>query len=475
MKRLWVRLSIAFGIVIFIGILMVTVPALAISQDGVFRSFIIRRYTQSNGLLERLTTYYAENGSWAGVDGLLNAEDTLLPRGPNGNTFGLVFADEGGRVLYDPHTQTVGEQMGVIARAEALPVTLEGRTLGYLLLVLLQRGDVPENVPEDVQSVIVVEVIRTIVVISSVGGFISIFVAVIVSRWLTLPLAELAKTTRSFGPNNLSVRAQVRGSTEIAAVAMAFNETADALERAERLRRKLVADIAHEFRTPLTVLEANLQAILDGVYPLDISEIERLQDQTALLHRLIDDLRELALAESGQLRLTLDAVDIDALVRSEVDHFSAMAETHGVRLDYGGTATPLIIDADRSRLMQVLNNLLHNALSHTPAGGRITLAVQQEQDYVRIDVRDTGAGIPPQELNYIFERFYRVDSSRSRSTGGAGLGLAIVRALVQMHHGNVSVSSTGVVGEGAVFTVRLPILENHASPLSQSARVVQQS
>lgn len=469
MRRLWVRLSIAFGVVTLVGVLMVLLPAWIVSQDGSLRDYLSRRYLETSGLIERLQSSYRQHGGWADVERLLSAEDVVLPGTPGSSDYGLIFADASGLILFDARSNIAGTYLEPEALASGLVVMLDGQPRGYLLLRRLQTGSYTGGLPQDFQSVVIREVLRILIIVLSAGGLVSILVGIGASHWLTRPLAELARTTRAFGPHNLSVRAPVRGSTEVAAVAQAFNETADALERAEILRRKLVTDIAHEFRTPLTVLEANLQAMLDGIYPLNRNEIERLQEQTSLLHRLIDDLRELVLAESGQLRLALDQVDVNTLVRSQVDHFSAIAEAQGITLRNISPAIPLKVVADRSRLMQVCNNLLHNALVHTPAQGCITVSTWRAADDACIEVRDTGAGIPAEQLGYIFERFYRVDDSRSRTTGGAGLGLAIVKVLVEMHNGSVSVSSTGKHGEGTAFLVRLPLVMQAAGEPLQPA------
>jgi two-component system OmpR family sensor kinase len=232
------------------------------------------------------------------------------------------------------------------------------------------------------------------------------------------------------------------------------------LEQAETLRRNLVADVAHELRTPLSVLQGNLRAILDDVYPLDKSEVARLYDQTRLLGRLVNDLRELAKAEAGQLELNLQPIDLAKLVADTVATFAPVAEAEDVTLSthIPGDLPP--VPADSARIVQVLHNLLANALRHTPAGGTISLRAgfdAGEYGRVWLAVQDTGEGIPPEHLSHVFDRFYRADPARSRSAGGAGLGLAIVRAIVESHGGQVSVASDGVPGGGSTFTVRLPI------------------
>ncbi len=238
---------------------------------------------------------------------------------------------------------------------------------------------------------------------------------------------------------------------------------AAALEQAETLRRNLVADVAHELRTPLSVLQGNLRAILDDVYPLNKTEVARLYDQTRLLSRLVNDLHELAQAEARQLLLNPQPTDLADLVHSTVTTFAPVAETRGVTLEAQVPPDLPSVLADSARLAQVLHNLLANALYHTSAGGTIWLragcdaAGTGQPAHLWLAVQDSGEGIPPEHLPHVFERFYRADPARSRTTGGAGLGLAIVRAIVEAHGGQISAASDGMPGHGSTFTVRLPL------------------
>jgi signal transduction histidine kinase len=302
-------------------------------------------------------------------------------------------------------------------------------------------------------------------VVAIIGSLLGIMFGVLMSHSFTSPLRRLAETARAIGAHNLNQRVEVSGSAEVRELAQAFNEMAAALEQAETLRRNMIADVAHELRTPLSVLQGNLRAILDDVYPLDKTEVANLYDQTRLLSRLVSDLHELAQAEAGQLQLRLQPTDVVGLVHKAAAAFGPVAEARGVTLTYQTPPDLPSVQADSARLTEVLHNLLTNALHFTPAGGTISLSAGQngklngQPASLWLAVQDTGEGILPEHLPRVFDRFYRADPARSRATGGSGLGLAIARAIVEAHGGEMSVASEGVPGSGSVFTIHLPLEE----------------
>jgi signal transduction histidine kinase len=256
---------------------------------------------------------------------------------------------------------------------------------------------------------------------------------------------------------NLSARVPAHGPGEFSRLADSFNHMAEELERGDRQRRKLTADVAHELRTPIHVIQGNLEGILDGVYEPTEGHISATLDETRALSRLVDDLRTLSLAESGQLPLVWEPVDVAELLADVSTSFSGQAEAAGIDLRVEIDEDPALPDitADAGRLDQVLSNLMANALRHTPSGGTISLRGERAGDGVCITVRDTGEGIPPEDLPYIFDRFWRGDRSRSHTGGaGSGLGLAIARQLVQAHGGHIGVESQP--GQGTTFTIELP-------------------
>lgn len=282
-----------------------------------------------------------------------------------------------------------------------------------------------------------------------------------VFRGYALPLAELIDAAAAVADGDLSVRVAARGSPDFQRLADSFNHMIEELARSDQQRRNLTADVAHELRTPLHIIRGNLEGVLDGVYAPTPEHIEATLQETRALARLVDDLRTLSLAEAGELPLECEPVDVGDLLADVVTSFSAQAETAGIDLsaavengDSAGTA--LAMQADAGRLDQVLSNLVGNALRHTRAGGQIRLTACREADRVRLRVADTGEGIAPEDLPFVFDRFWRADRARTHSSGASsGLGLAIAAQLVRAHGGTISVQSE--VGVGTVFVLDLPL------------------
>lgn len=276
-------------------------------------------------------------------------------------------------------------------------------------------------------------------------------------RDIARPLANVMEAADAVAEGNLSVRVPEGSPGAFGRLARTFNRMLSELQRADEQRRNLTADVAHELRTPLHIIQGNLEGILDGVYQPTPEHIQATLDETRLLARLVDDLRTLSLAESGQLLLKKEAVPVGELLADVGTSFSGQAEAAGIDLRVvRDDASAMTINADVGRLHQVLGNLMVNALRHTPPGGTITLAGERIPDGVRLTVRDTGEGIPPEDLPYVFDRFWRGNRSRSHADGaGGGLGLAIARQLVQLHGGRIEVESQ--VGRGTTFTIELPV------------------
>jgi signal transduction histidine kinase len=279
-------------------------------------------------------------------------------------------------------------------------------------------------------------------------------VTFLLSRRILSPVESLAQAARRVSHGDFSQRVKANSKDEFGELAIAFNAMAEDLERTERLRRNLVADVAHELRTPLSNIQGHVEAIRDGLLPAEPATFDSIYEEVLLLARLVEDLQELTLAEAGQLTLLRQSADVVEIARRAAVAAQPPAEARGLTIETDFPPQQAIAEVDPERIGQVLRNLLSNAITHTSEEGHITVSLKDEDHELRVTVADTGGGIPPEDLPYVFERFYRVDRSRVRATGGAGLGLTIARRLVEAHGGTISVESE--LGKGSRFTFTLP-------------------
>jgi len=284
-----------------------------------------------------------------------------------------------------------------------------------------------------------------------------ILLAFAVIRWgfssvrrMARPMDDLLEASRRVSEGDYSVRVKEKGLPEVRSLARAFNSMAERLQVSDQQRRALLADVTHELRTPLTVVQGNLEGMLDGVYPTDERQLKAILEETQVLSRLIDDLRTLALSESGTLQLKREPTDLAVLVGETVAAFRPRAEAAGVRLEVKPNGDVPLMDLDPERIHQVLSNLIANALRYTPGDGWIRISYEVVETGVVIEIEDSGAGIPAEELPHVFERFYK-----SRDSGGMGLGLAIAKNLVEAHGGNIQAASEP--GQGARMKISLPM------------------
>jgi len=470
MSRLWVQLTLAFSFVV-----LVAVGAIGFlinrTTDVEFRQYITRSDMQASGRgVQQLVDYYLQNGSWEGVGSLLGSGFEVggpmgLPmmgsptgelRGWQGGHVDVQVADSRGEVVYDSAQQAEGRRLSSRDKVGAVAITRpdDGSVIGYLLLSV--SG--PSGRLGSLEQSFLYRIRRVLFIGGALAVGLVVIVGALLSRSLTAPLQRLAAAARAVARGHLGQKVRVEGSAEVAEVGRAFNEMTSALEEAETQRKSLVADVAHELRTPLTVLQGNLRAILDGVYPLEQGEIARLYDETLLLGRLVEDLRELALADAGQLRLELRPTDCAQVIRDTLDRMGMAAQDRQVVVTAQLPEDIPAVLADPDRVAQVLRNLLLNALQHTPPGGTVTVAARLAGGPLEVTVADTGVGIAAEDLPHVFERFWRADPSRARGdrlAGGTGLGLSVAQSLVEAQGGRIWVEST--LGRGTAFRFTLPV------------------
>jgi len=283
----------------------------------------------------------------------------------------------------------------------------------------------------------------------------AVLVSLFVTRRIVAPIQAMRRASARIADGRYGERVPATSEDELGQLAVQFNRMAEILERTEQMRRDLIADVAHELRTPLAGITGYVEAMLDGVMAAQPETMRRLHREATRLQRLVDDLQELSRVEAGQVPLHPRRVNVRELVEAGASRLRPQFDEKGVALQIDAASGLPAILADSDRVAQVLTNLLGNALQYTPPGGRVEVHLRPLDGAVVIAVRDTGIGIPPEHLPHVFDRFYRVDRSRARASGGSGIGLTIVRHLVEAHGGTVRAESAGP-GRGSTFTVTLP-------------------
>ncbi len=292
-------------------------------------------------------------------------------------------------------------------------------------------------------------------VAGAAGVVLSLVLGWLFSRQIAQPLDRIAGAAHKVASGDLDQKVETAGYGEVQDLGESFNNMAATLRRDREVRRNMMADIAHELRTPLSVLQGNIEGMIDGVLPQSRETLDILHGETLELSRLVEDLRTLSLAEAGQLKFELQPVDLGRLVERVADGFRAVAASRKISIELSSAPNLPPVSADPDRTAQVLRNLIDNALKFSPDAGRLDIAVKSDKSGVTVSVADHGPGIPEKSLPLVFERFYRVDPSRSRATGGSGLGLAIARQLIEAQSGTIKAESKP--GEGSTFSFTLPI------------------
>jgi signal transduction histidine kinase len=437
--KLWVKLTGAFVLVAIVAVGLIAVLANRAASLGFQRYLQAGEMAQLELLQTQLAAYYAQTGSWAGANSLLR--DSGL--GGQGYFLRLLDADGAG-------VASRGGQGRFFEPEVSLPIRVDGRLVGTLMMARPGLGThAGDQYLETVN--------RAIVWAGLAAAALALLLGALLAQGLTRPLRQMTQATRAVAAGDLAQQVRVDSRDELGELARDFNQMARALQTAEAQRQQLLADTAHDLRTPISVIRSHLEAMLDGVFPATPDNLALVHEETLRLGRLVEDVRTLSLMESGQASLELAALDVTALARRAVAAFAPLAEADGVTLTLEAEPTPPV-QADGARIHQVLANLLANALRYAPQGEQsaptVRVLVQQAGGAVRVSVSDNGPGLTAAQQAQVFERFWRGDAARSRGQGGSGLGLAIARGIVQAHGGALSVSSPP--GQGATFTFTLP-------------------
>ncbi len=450
------KLMLALAVIVLVGVGAVALMVNRFAEQHFQNYVYLETRPWVMTLAPLLADHYAARGNWLEVEPLLESFSGggMMGMGRRrgmgaqmqmGSGVQPLLADAKGNILVDPSGRYIDQRLSSATLRGAQPIEVEGKIVGYLLT---------SNGPREQEFIESLN--RSILWAGGLASLVAILLGVLLTRAVVRPLRVVRDAAKRIGAGDFAYRVPLSGGDEVGDLARQFNEMAAALERDEELRRTMMADIAHELRTPVSVIRGQVEALQDGVFELSLDNVAPIYDQALLLGRLIDDLRDLALAEAVRLPLEQTEVALGRLLARVVSAFQSQARAKRIELSTDLPQDELWVQGDAQRLEQVVSNLLSNALRYTPQGGAVRVRAWAEAGQACFAVQDTGVGLAPEELAHLFERFYRADRARTRAEGGTGLGLAIVRQLVEAHGGQISVESAP--GQGATFTVRLPRL-----------------
>jgi two-component system sensor histidine kinase BaeS len=421
--------------------------------------------------------YYASNGSWDGVQDLfinyrspvsisisnnppqippyLNTDPggIVVGRFPNRGIIDprderLLLLDANGALIFDSNPDAGSPDSLLARRDEGVNIVIDNQTVGTVVAAsgIGILNSVQESYINDVNQY------------TLIGGLAAILIAVVLGAYqafkIIKPVKALSQASHKLASGDYSQRIPSTSDDELGEMSNAFNQMAEELERQETLRQRALADVAHELRTPLSVLQIDLESIEDGILEPSKETIHQLQLEVSTLNKLVDDLRTLSLADAGELVMDFQQLEINSLIRVNVKRIANSAKEKGIQVSVDLEEDELFVMGDEQRLSQVLLNLLTNAIHFTPQNGSIHVSSKREGNAIRVLIHDTGEGISAQDLPLIFERLYRSDHARTRESGGSGLGLSIARSLVEAHHGKIWADSEP--GKGSTFIFELP-------------------
>jgi len=407
-------------------------------------------------LANSLESYYAVNGSWAGVDSVFRlgtgrGQGQGQRSGANAPFDDHRLTDASGIVRYSPIQDEIGTRFSDAVLDRSIILEVSDAVVGYLI----PEGGVLD-LPDNFEELLIERVNRATLLAAVISGGIAIVLGLILATVILKPVRGLTRAVTKMAQGDLSQRVRVKGGGELATLGKTFNQMSQSLQEAEVRRMSLTADIAHELRNPLAIQRAHLEALQDGVYPLNKDNLQLIAEQNQQLTRLVEDLRTLALADAGELALNQRPIDLAEVCKETIMRFEPQAGAKQILLIGECSPDPVYAQADKERLQQIHDNLLQNALRYTPKGGRIVLSLGRQGDRAVTQIHNTGPRISQEALAHLFERFYRGDRARDRASGGTGLGLAIARKLAEAHGGTLEGENHPV--DGVVFTLILPAL-----------------
>lgn len=450
-------------ILAFLSIGVVSVAIIFITARWNTRTEFIRFLSDQTqiDLVSRLTNYHETNGSWQGIETIFT-QGNNPPQpgmGPDPHMLRLPFTlvDENGIVILPSGKYQRGEKIPAAELENGTTIEEDGRIIGTLVNVRVPF----EGQPREIEFIDRIN--RTLLYGALIGAIIALVLGVLLSRTLTRPIRELTQATHAVSQGDLSQQVPVRSSDELGELAQAFNKMSSELSRSVNARKQMTADIAHELRTPLSLILGHAEAVHDGVLPPTRENFEIIREEATRLEHLVNDLRILSLADAGELSISLQTVEPQRLLQDVASTYQYQAQRKNITLELDIASPVSNIEVDPGRMTQVLTNILDNALRHTPEGGKIVLSAREADGQIELAIRDSGPGLTNEDLERIFDRFYRTDTSRQRDgavPGGSGLGLAIAKSIVQAHGGQISaessITSAEETGKGLKVIVSLP-------------------
>lgn len=453
------KLSVSYVLVALISILLISVLTNLFLQKQ-FREYVRENQEQQNlALVESIRQQYLKNYQWSSSSlesiGVTALENGLI----------IKIKDKSGKVMWDAQVHNNGMCQRIISQMSqtmnAYDPNLKGgyQEKPYPIIVAdkeVGRVEIGYYGPF-YMSTTDIAFVNTLNKLNAIAGILAIlfalFLGVLMAKRLSTPISRVIDTAQMISQGYFGGRIKEESNTkEICQLTVTVNNLADSLENQERLRKRLTADVAHELRTPLATLQGNMEAMIDGIWTADAERLKSCHEEILRVNRLVGDLEMLARHDSENLLLNKDEFNISVIAEHVVENYQGDFQKKGVTLDLAGSESWIL--ADRDKIKQVLINLLSNALKYTPPGGKVKVEINETMDQVQLIVSDNGIGIPHEDLPFIFERFYRADKSRTRLTGGAGIGLAIVKSIVEAHKGKIEVKSK--LNSGTEFKVNLP-------------------
>jgi len=455
MRSISTKLILAFLSIGIISVAVIFVTA-TLNTRAQFIRFLSDQ-TQNN-VVSQLSDYHHQYGSWEGVESVLHSDGDEPgmgpgPGGPDRRFYPFTLTTETGRVIVPNGGYHSGDQVPQQELAKGIKITEDDKVIGLLVPIPMPFQGRPREVE------FLERTNRILLYGALIGAVIALLLGIFLSRTLTRPIRELTRATHAVSEGDLSQQVPVRSNDELGELAQAFNRMSSELSRSVNSRKQMTADIAHELRTPLSLILGHAEAVHDGVLPPSRENFEIIREEAARLEHLVNDLRILSLADAGELSILPQIVEPQRLLQEVAAIYQYQTQRKNITLDLD-IASPLSnIEVDPGRMTQVLTNIIDNALRHTPEGGKIVLSARDANanDQVELAIQDSGPGLNAEDIERIFDRFYRTDSSRQRDDafpGGSGLGLAIARSIVQAHGGQLSAESE--TGKGLKVIIRLP-------------------